>query len=71
MPDKKSLVTLTKVKNPTKASLIRSILKGSGIESLIPDENFGTIYGGTLGIRIQVRTEDLEKAKEVLENFES
>lgn len=71
MLDKKSLVTLTKVKNPAKALLIKSILKGSGIESFIPDENFGTIYGGTLGIRIKVRTEDLEKAKEVLENFES
>jgi hypothetical protein len=71
MPDQKRMVTLVQVQNSTKASLIRSILKGSGIESFIPDEIFGTIYGGTLGIRIQVRTEDLEKAKEVLEKIES
>lgn len=70
MPDKKEedeLVTLIEVDNPVRADLIRSILQGSGISSFVPEESFGLTYAGVLGMKIQVRAADLERAREILE----
>jgi hypothetical protein len=55
------------VQSPSDAALIQSLLVGSGIPCFIPDPNFGLIYGGALGIKIQVRAEDYLQAKAFLE----
>ena len=70
MSKQSELVTVFEVQNPTKAELIKSILEGSGIKCFIPGENLGLIYGGALGIKIQVRAEDFEQAKELLEKID-
>lgn len=68
MPDKRrKLATLIEVENPVKADLIQSILRGSGIFSHIPDKAFGMAFSGVFGLKIQVRPEDLEKARELLQ----
>jgi hypothetical protein len=53
------------------ASVLRSVLEGSGIEALIADENFASLYPGVMitagGVRLLVRAGDLERANEVLD----
>jgi hypothetical protein len=53
------------------ASILRSVLEGSGIEALIADENFASLYPGVMitsgGVRLLVRATDLERAKDVLD----
>jgi hypothetical protein len=61
------LRTLIEVQNPLEADLIQSLLAGAGIKSFIPDANLGLIYGGTLGIKIQVLAADWSQAKALLE----
>ncbi|NLW55935.1 MAG: DUF2007 domain-containing protein [Firmicutes bacterium] len=61
-----ALVTVLEVQNPTTADLIKSILQGAGIECFIPGLNLGLIYGGALGLKIQVRPEDVEDAKTII-----
>lgn len=58
--------TLTEVQNPMEADLISSLLASAGIDSFIPDRNLGLIYGGALGIRVQVPVEDWSQAKAIL-----
>lgn len=61
--------TLTEVQNPLEADLIKSLLAGAGITCFIPDRNFGFIYGGALGLKIQVPAEDWPQAKSLLAAF--
>jgi hypothetical protein len=53
------------------ASILRSVLEGSGIEALIADENFASLYPGVMittgGVRLLVRTAELERASDVLD----
>ena len=53
------------------ASILRSVLEGSGIEARIADENFASLYPGVMvaagGVRLLVRASDLERANEVLD----
>lgn len=67
MSNQTSLRTLVAVQNSSTAALIKSLLVGSGIPCFIPDPNLGSIYGGALGIKIQVRAEDYLQAKTLLE----
>ena len=57
------------------ADLIRSVLEGSGIEVFIPDESIGTLRPhlllGTGGVHVQVRASDAQRARELLEEFDS
>ena len=61
-----AFVTVHEVQNPSTAELIKSILESAGIECFIPDHNLGLLYGGALGLKIQVRPEDVEKANSII-----
>lgn len=54
------------------ALFLRSVLEAAGIESLIPNEhtlNAQPLYANMLGgVRVLVRSEDFERAKEILES---
>ncbi len=56
------------------ADVVRSVLEGSGVEVFIPDEQMGTLRPhlllGTGGVRVQVRASDVERATELLGEFE-
>ena len=67
MSTSSSLRTLIEVQNPAEANLIKSLLEGAGIKCFIPDANLGLIYGGALGIKIQVPAADWPQAKTLLE----
>ncbi|HEY8391459.1 MAG TPA: DUF2007 domain-containing protein [Capillibacterium sp.] len=58
--------TLIEVQNPADAELIKSLLDAAGIKYFIPDANLGLIYGGALGIKIQVKADDWPQAKALL-----
>ena len=53
------------------ALILRSVLEGSGIEALIADENFASLYPGVMitsgGVRLLVRPTDGARAKDVLD----
>lgn len=65
-----NLVILLEVANTTEADLIRSVLRGSDIESYIQGESFSQTFAGVLGMKIMVRAVDLERAKELLREKE-
>ncbi len=67
MTNQTGLRTLVEVQNPSAAELIKSLLVGAGIPCFIPDANLGLLYGGALGIKIQVRSEDYLQAKALLD----
>jgi hypothetical protein len=64
------MITIANSLSLSKALVIQSILRGSGIEAFIPDEltaqnNWGMI-NAIGGIRIQIHPEDEQKAREIL-----
>lgn len=61
-----ALITVYEVQNPTTADLVKSILASAGIDCFIPEMNLGLIYGGALGLKIQVHPKDLEQAKAII-----
>lgn len=67
------LVTLTTFENAVQAHLCRSFLDNEGVEAWVADENMGSLnpfYNQALGgIRLQVRTDDLPRAQELLQQY--
>lgn len=66
------LVTLVKYLMPTEAYILKGRLEAEGIPAAVFNENFSTIYPFaaqlTGGVQLKVRAEDLERAKEILED---
>lgn len=58
--------TIRKFFNIADAQACRLALESAGIPAWIADEGLGSIYGVGVGIRVQVRLEDREKAESVL-----
>jgi hypothetical protein len=65
------LVVVRTCNDLQEASSLRSVLEGSGIEAIIADENFASLYPAVMittgGVRLLVRATDLERAKEILD----
>ena len=70
--DIEKLVTIETFSSPWEAQLARACLEAGGIHAVIADEHFFRLYGAlsnTLGgVRLQVRSEDAERASELLRN---
>ena len=50
--------------------MVRSVLADAGIEAFILNPNAHGLYPGVLGeVKLQVREEDLEEARQLLEDF--
>jgi hypothetical protein len=66
------LVTLETFSSSWEAHLARACLEAEGIQAIVADEHFYRMYGalsGTLGgVRLQVRSEEVEQAAELLRN---
>ena len=60
------MVTVARLNSPTEAQMARGMLESAGIECFLAGENINSILGGALRVRIQVRTEDEEAARELL-----
>ena len=69
------MVTIAHFAEVSEAQIIRSVLEGHGIESIIPNEQTAEIAPPYLwasgGIQLQVAEEDLESAREVLATIET
>jgi hypothetical protein len=70
--DIEKLVTLEIFSSPWEAQLARACLEAEGVHAVIADEHFFRLYGAlssTLGgVRLQVRSEEAERAAELLRN---
>lgn len=68
MEDK--LVTVAQYLMPVEAHILKSQLEAAGIPAAVFNENFSTIYPFaaqlTGGVFLKVRSEDLERAQEIL-----
>jgi hypothetical protein len=53
-------------------ALAKSVLEGAGIESIVSGDDCGGMEKmmGSMGIKVMVRTEDAERAKEYLKGVE-
>jgi len=71
--DKPDLVTLTVAQDLASARLFQGLLQSAGIECFIPDEHMlsqaSYLSGIAGGLRVQVRTDDRERAQELLNDF--
>jgi Putative prokaryotic signal transducing protein len=67
-------VTIRTCRDIQEAQILRSMLEAGGIKAFIPDENAAGLYPpqvlDTNGVRVQVRPEDLDLARELLEHEE-
>jgi hypothetical protein len=67
------LVDVCTAHGETEAQMIRSMLEGSGIDSMIRGESTRITHGFTVDglaeVKIMVREEDEERAKEVLDAY--
>ena len=64
------MVTLRKCIDIQDAMRHKMSLDAAGIQSFIPHEHSASLIGAASGVRLQVAEEDLEKAREVLKDFE-
>lgn len=64
-----NLVTVLRTFNDAEAHVARSALEAAGIDVSVINEELGsTLSVTTGGIRLQVRSEDAEAAREILSN---
>jgi hypothetical protein len=62
--------TLSTHANVIEAEMVRSILADAGIEAFVLNPNAHGLYPGVLGeVKLQVKEEDLEEARQLLEEF--
>lgn len=63
----KKLVTLRTFRNQIEVQFVKNLLEENDIETFIIDENTSMNYGfSIIGIRLQIYSEDEERAKEIL-----
>ena len=64
-------VTIRTCRDIQEAQIVRSMLEAGGIEAFIPDENAASLYPtqvlDTNGVRVQVSSDDADRALELLE----
>jgi hypothetical protein len=74
LPEGVALVTVARVDNPLKASVLRSCLESEGLFVYLWGEHLGVAHiifsAATGGMRVQVRSDQLERAREVIAAFE-
>jgi hypothetical protein len=74
IPDDIDLVTVAQFANPLKANVLRACLESHGIFAYVWGEHLGvahifmSIAGG--GVRVQVRSDQVDQAREVIAAFE-
>ena len=64
-------VTIRTCKDIQEAQIVRSVLEAGGVTAFIPDENAASLYPtqvlDTNGVRVQVSSDDVALATELLE----
>jgi hypothetical protein len=69
------MITVATCNSVDEALLLRSVLEGSGIASVVPDELTGQtappyLFASSSHVRLQVADADAERAREVLNEYE-
>jgi len=67
--EQRRLATVARYFSPAEAHAGRLGLEAAGVEAWVADETLGTAYGVGVGTRLQVRVEDQEAARAVLEDL--
>jgi hypothetical protein len=60
------MVTLKTYLSAVEADVDRSILEANGVKCHLADESSSVVGIGALGLRLQVESSDIERAKEIL-----
>ena len=66
MAKSSDLITLTTFRSTAEAQIAKGVLDEAGIESLIRSDNAGGMYPAISGVELLVRSEDFDKATDVL-----
>ena len=68
------MITVAECANVYEALMIKSMLAGSGIEALVPDEftaqNAPPYLFAGRGVRVQVNEDDAQNAREIIASLE-
>ena len=60
------MVTVARFESPVEAQIAKGALESAGVECLLVGENANNLLQAAFRVRIQVRAEDEEAAREVL-----
>lgn len=60
------LVTVARFENPVEAQIAKGALESAGIDCFLVGENVNNLLNAAFRVRIQVRTEDEQAARELL-----
>ena len=61
------LVTVGRFESPVEAQLAKGALESAGVESFLVGENANNLIQSAFRVRLQVRTEDEEAARELMD----
>ena len=61
------LVTVGRFESPVEAQLAKGALESAGVESFLVGENANNLMQSAFRVRLQVRTEDEEAARELMD----
>ena len=65
-----SLITISTFRSTADAQIAKGILDAAGIESMIRADNAGGMYPAISGADLLVRSEDVDKAHDALQDLE-
>jgi hypothetical protein len=65
------LITVARFESPIEAQIAKGVLESSGIECFLVGENVNSLLNAAFRVRLQVRIEDEEAARELLGSAES
>jgi hypothetical protein len=60
------MVTLARFESPVEAQLAKGMLESAGVECTLAGENANNLLQAAFRVRLQVRTEDEEAARELM-----
>lgn len=65
------MVTVARFESPVEAQIAKGVLESAGIDCFLVGENVNSLLQAAFRVRLQVRTEDEEAARELLGPAES
>jgi hypothetical protein len=60
------LITVARFESPVEAQMAKGMLESAGIECFLVGENVNSLLQAAFRVRLQVRTEDAESARELI-----
>ncbi len=68
--EKESMVSVAGFRDPMEAQLARGMLEAAGVECILQGENANALYPGALRVKLQVRADEEDAARFLLQDAE-